>query len=79
MRVVPRLDTDSRSDEEKFDQHHEDTMAYPYPKYNHEADAEAHVRAFLTTWQANHVSQRLLEMDVDKSKIVEFELSLEGQ
>ena len=37
----------------------EDTMLYPYPKYNDELDAEAHVRAFFTTWQANHVAQRL--------------------
>ena len=34
-------------------------MLYPYPKYNNNVDAEAHVRAFLKTWQANHVSQRL--------------------
>ena len=32
------------------------TMTYPFPKYNDEADAEAYVRAFLTTWQENHVS-----------------------
>ena len=54
-------------------------MLYPYPKYNDEADAEAHVCAFLTTWQGNHVSQRLSEVDNDKSKIVEFRLSLEGK
>ena len=34
-----------------------DTMSYPYPHYNNEANIEAHVLAFLTTWQANHVSQ----------------------
>ena len=34
---------------------------------------------FLITWQTNHVSQRLLEADADKSKIVEFRLSLDGQ
>ena len=27
----------------------EDTMSYPYPRYNGEADAEAHIRAYLTT------------------------------
>ena len=27
-----------------------DTMSYPYPRYNDDADAETHVRAFLTTW-----------------------------
>ena len=65
--------TNSCSDEEQFDQQQEDTMLYPYP------DTEAHLRAFLTTWQANHVSQRLSEVNVDKSKIAEFGLSLEGQ
>ena len=28
-------------------------MMYPYIRYNDEADAEAHVRAFLITWEAN--------------------------
>ena len=60
------LDTDCSSDEESSYQHRylrnlvevfeEDTMPYPYPKYNDEADTEAHMRAFLTPWQANHVS-----------------------
>ena len=27
-----------------------DTMSYPYARFNGEADAEAHVRAFLTKW-----------------------------
>ena len=54
-------------------------MSYPYPKYNDEVDAEAHVCAFLTTWQTNHVSQRLSEADADKPKIVEFGLSLDGK
>ena len=35
--------------------------------------------AFLTTWHANHVSRRLSEADANKSKIVEFGLSLDGQ
>ena len=34
----------------------DDTMPYPYPKYRDEPDAEAHVYAFLQTWEANHVS-----------------------
>ena len=34
-------------------------MPYPYPKYNDQADTEVNVRAFLTTWLANHVSQIL--------------------
>ena len=49
-----------------------DTMHYPYPRYADGADAEAHVRAFLATWQANHVSQRLAAAYVETSKIAEF-------
>ena len=44
----------------------QDEMPHPYPKYNDEPDAEAHVRAFLTTWQENHVSQRLVEPEAEK-------------
>ena len=54
-------------------------MSYPYSKYNDEADVEAHLRAFLTTWQANHVSQRLSEADTDKSEIAKFGLLLDRQ
>ena len=54
-------------------------MSYPYSKYNDEADAEAHIHTFLATWQTNHVSQRLSEADANKSKIVEFRLSLDGK
>ena len=54
-------------------------MSYPYPKYHDEADAEAHISAFLLTWQDNYVSQRLSEADVEKSKFAEFGLSLERQ
>ena len=70
--------TNSSSDEEQFHQFQEDTMSYPYPKYHDEADAEAHMRAFLTMWQANHVSQRLSKVDADKSKIAKFRFSLES-
>ena len=38
------------------DEPEHNTMSYPYSRYNDEADVEAHVNAFLTTWQANHVS-----------------------
>ena len=31
----------------------EDTLLYPYPRYNDKDDAEAHIPAYLTTWQAN--------------------------
>ena len=42
-----------------------DTMLYPYLRHNEEADVEAHVCAFLTMWQANHVSQRLVATDAE--------------
>ena len=54
-------------------------MPYPYPRYNGEADAEAHIRAYLTTWQANHASKRLGLVEANISKIAEFGLSLDGQ
>ena len=89
LREVPGLYTDSSSDEELSDQHRYlsnleevlegDTMSYPYPKYNDEADEEAHMHAFLTTWQANHVSQKVSEADANKSQIAEFRLLLDGQ
>ena len=41
-------------------------MPYSYPKYNDEPDVETHIRAFLTTWQENHVSQRLVEPEAEK-------------
>ena len=75
---IPGFVTESSLNEEQFDQHQEDTILYPYPKYHDEADAEAHMRAFLTMWQANHVSQRLSKVDADKSKIAEFRFSLES-
>ena len=52
-------------------------MSDPYLYYNNEADAEAHVCIFVTTWQANHVSQHLAEADVNASKLTEFGLSLD--
>ena len=54
------------------------TMPYPYPKYRDDPDAEAHVYAFLQTWEANHVSQRLTEPEAERSKIAEFGMTLEG-
>ena len=54
------------------------TMPYPYPKYRDEPDAEAHVYAFLQTWEANYVSQRLTEPEPERSKIAEFGMTLEG-
>ena len=56
----------------------EDTMSYPYSKYRDGAGAEAHIRDFLTTWEINHLAQRLSTAVEDKSKISEFVLSLDG-
>ena len=48
-----------------------DTMSYAYPRYNDEADLEAHVRAFLNIWQTNNVSQRLAAANANASKIAQ--------
>ena len=40
--------------------------------------AEAHIKDFLTTWKINHGAQWLSATTEDKSKIVEFVLSLDG-
>ena len=55
-----------------------DTMPYLHPHYNDEAYAKVHVRAFLTTWQTNHVSQWLAEANANASKKAKFGLSLDG-
>ena len=52
-------------------------MPYPYPKYCDDPDAEAYVYAFLQTWEANHVSQRLTEPEAEWSKVSEFGMTLE--
>ena len=62
-----------------FDDSEEDTMLYPYPRYNGEADAKADICAYLTIWQANHASKRLGVIEANISKITEFGLSLDGQ
>ena len=71
--------TPLRSPTIDFSDSEEDLMSYPYPRYNGEADAEAHIRAYLTTWQANHASKRLGLVEANISKIAEFGLSLDGQ
>ena len=58
-------------------------MPYPYPRYTDGLDAESHIRAFGSTWQANHSTQRLSLTEIAASKIVaskiaEFTLSLDG-
>ena len=81
---VPDL-TDSQSDGDQseevsfYDIWSEDNMPYPYSKFREGADAEAHIRDFLTTWEINHGAQRLSAATEDKSKIAEFVLSLDGQ
>ena len=37
----------------------DDEMSFQYPKYREDLDVEAHAYAFMQTWEANHVSQRL--------------------
>ena len=54
------------------------TTPYLYPKYRDDPNVEAHDYAFLQTWEANHVSQRLTEPEAERSKIVEFSMTLEG-
>ena len=53
-------------------------MSYPYSRYRDDADVEAHIRDFLTTWEINHAAQRVSAAAEDKSKIDEFVLSLDG-
>ena len=66
--IIPTLDRDEE----------EDTIPYPYPKYWDEPNADAHVHAFLHTWEANYISQQLTISKAGRSKIAEFGLSLEG-
>ena len=41
-------------------------MSYPYSKYRDDADAEAHIRDFLITWEVNHVAQQLSALAEEK-------------
>ena len=52
-------------------------MSYPYPHYNGEDDAEAHIRAYLTTLQANHASKRLELIEANISKLADVRTSTE--
>ena len=52
-------------------------MSFRYPKCRDDPDGEAHVYAFLQTWEANHVSQRLNTAEAERSKIAEFDMTLE--
>ena len=71
--------TPPRSLTTDFSDSEEDIMSYPYPRHNGEADAEVHIRAYLTTLPANHASKRLGLVEANISKIAEFGLSLDGQ
>ena len=82
--LVPDLiDNQSDGDQSEevsfYDIWSEDNMPYPYSKFREGVDAEVHIRDFLTTWEINHGAQRLSAIAEDKSKIVEFVLSLDGQ
>jgi hypothetical protein len=54
-------------------------MPYAYPKCSNHLDAAAHVKQFQSIWVVNHGTQGLSPMEREKSMIVEFQLSLEGQ
>ena len=70
---------DIQTEENSFyDVWDDDAMPYHYSKYKDGADAEAHIRDFLTTWEINHAPQRLSTTIEDKSKIAKFVLSLDG-
>ena len=56
----------------------DDDVPYQYPKYRDDLDMEAHVYAFLQTWEANHVSQQLNDAKVERWKIAKFGMTLEG-
>ena len=51
---------------------------YPYPRNTDGPDTESHIHAFVSTWQANHSTQRLSAAEIESSKITEFTLSLDG-
>ena len=53
-------------------------MAFSYPRFNGDTDAEGHTRSFLNVWNAKHVSQQLPEAEAHASEIVEFGLTLDG-
>ena len=56
-----------------------DTMSYPYSKYRDDLNAEAHVYAFLHTWEPNHVSQHLTDTKVECLKITKFGMNWKDQ
>ena len=54
-------------------------MAFSYPRFSADIDAKGHARSFLNVWNANHMSQRLPEVEAHASKITEFGLTLDGR
>ena len=53
-------------------------MAFSYPHFSGDTDAESHDRLFLIVWNADHVSQWLMGAEAQASKIMEFGLTLDG-
>ena len=53
-------------------------MAFSYPHFSGDTDAESHDRLFLIVWNADHVSQWLMGAEAHASKITEFGLTLDG-
>ena len=60
-------------------QFEEEIMSYPYPKYSNHPNARWHFKQFHSIWAMNHKIQGLSTTNAEQSKIVEFQLSLEGQ
>ena len=56
-----------------------DDMSYPYPKYSNHPNARSHVKQFQSIWTVNHEIQGLSAANAEQSKIVDVQLSLEGQ
>ena len=54
-------------------------MAFSYPHFNGETNAASHIRLFLNVWNANHIAQRLPEVEAHESKIAEFGLTMDGR
>ena len=76
---TPSPPTEQEEENISPEQPYEDyTTPYLYPKYRDDPDAEAHVYAFLQTWEENHVSQRLIEPEAERSKITKIGMTLEG-
>ena len=54
-------------------------MAFSYPRFNGETDADMHVCLFLNVWDANYMAQRLPANEAHQSKMTEFAQTLDGR